>query len=81
VCVLNTKLVLHESPSLNASWSAFTGELGSARSFERMNNKRAKRFNRNNFRLRIALLGLLLAAACNVAAQSKPAAKEPFGPD
>jgi beta-galactosidase len=46
-----------------------------------MNNKRAKRLARNNFKLSIALLGLLLAAANNVAAQSKLAAREPFHPD
>ena len=55
--------------------------IGSAGSLERMNNKRAKRLNRNDFRLGMALLGLLLAAACDVAAQSKPAAMEPFRPD
>ncbi len=46
-----------------------------------MNNKHAKRLIRNNFKLSIALFILLLAAAGNVAAQSKPAAKEPFRPD
>jgi len=43
-----------------------------------MNNKSAKRLTWNNFKLGIALLSLLLAAASNGAAQSKPAAKEPF---
>jgi len=46
-----------------------------------MNNKSAKRLTWNNFKLGIALLSLLLAAASNGAAQSKPAAKEPFRPE
>jgi beta-galactosidase len=46
-----------------------------------MNNKCAKLLTQNNFKLGIAMLGLLLAAASNVAAQSKPAANEPFRPD
>ena len=46
-----------------------------------MKNKGAKRLNRNNLKLLIALFILLLAAAGNVAAQPKPAAKEPFRPD
>jgi beta-galactosidase len=46
-----------------------------------MNNKGAKRLTRDNFKLGIALLSFLLATASNVAAQSKPVAKEPFRPD
>ncbi|HYA63620.1 MAG TPA: beta-galactosidase, partial [Candidatus Sulfotelmatobacter sp.] len=46
-----------------------------------MNNKGAKRLTRNHFKLELTLLSLLLAAASNIAAQSKPAAQEPFRPD
>jgi len=46
-----------------------------------MKNKGAKRLNRNNLKLWIALFIPFLASAGNVAAQSKPAAKEPFRPD
>jgi len=46
-----------------------------------MNYEVAKRSNWKNSKSGIALLVLLLAAASNLAAQSKPAAKEPFRPD
>ena len=46
-----------------------------------MNNKSAKRLTWNNFRFGIALLNLVLAVVSNAAAQSKPAANDPFRPD